>query len=320
MLSTAPAVEGAPDDQTSWEWVPGLRRYFDFVQAAYLRLIVLGGWLLFLAYLAILQNTPRVPWIASSTASVVAHVVTAAMLTALLYWVFLPHAIDRRIRIRHVFIAGGLTIGAVVALELIQSLYSDARNFQESDMLAGSVGAAFSAMALVALTEVGVPRGFISIGTLMGLTVLTGSVVASLFVWNPEYPYRGDHWHAQYIVVACGELLPPFAAFSGGVHAHGERGIHVHPRTAEEEGANATLGLFFQRAGGSLSENTLVLPSGKTYTNGDTCPNGEEGQLRVSGFKPSTMQRLSRIENPANHVPRNYQTVLIEFVTVGDNN
>lgn len=275
--------------------------------------VILVAWLPLLAYLALLPRTPRVPVIPDSLASPLAHVVTSALFTALLYWFFAARAIDRRGRIRSALVSAGLASGAGLTLELVQGLFSDIRLFQGTDLSASVLGATLSAILLVTLAGLGVPRRYLSVGTAVGVVALTGSVLASLAIWNPAYPYRGDHWHAQYLVVVCGEWLPSFDAFQGGVHSHGDTLIHVHPFSAEDEGSNATLGLFFQRAGGSLSADTLVLPSGETYSNGDSCPNGESGQLRVSDFSPSTLQHLSPIEDSGNHVPVEYQTILIEF-------
>ena len=286
----------------------------------WLPVVFLVAWLPLLAYLALLPRTPRVPVIPESLASSLAHVATSALLTALLYWIFAARAVDQRGRVRVAIVSAGLASGSGFALELVQSWYSNVRLFEGSDIVSNILGAGLAAIILATLADLGVSRRILSVGTVAGVIALTGGVLASLVIWNPAYPYRGDHWHVQYLVVVCGEWLPPFAGFQGGVHSHGDRLIHMHPLTAEEEGANATLGLFFQRAGGSLGETTLVLPSGETFSNGDACPNGEEGQLRVSDFKPSTFQRLSRIEDPGHYVPSNYQDILIEFGTVDDLN
>lgn len=279
-----------------------------------LPVLILVAWLPLLAYLALLTRTPRVPVIPGTLASPLAHIATSAVLVALLYWILSVRITDRRGRIRSALISAGLASGAGFALELVQSWYSNVRLFEGSDILSNVLGATLSAMLLVTLADLGVSRRILSVGTVGMVTLITGGVFASIIIWNPAYPYRGDHWHVQYLVDVCGELLPPFGAFPGGIHTHSTRVIHLHPRTADEEGANATLGLFFQRAGGELNNETLELPSGETYSNGDLCGDGSEAELTVWDYDPRTQERVFRIDDPGDYVPHNFQTILIEFV------
>ena len=106
-------------------------------------------------------------------------------------------------------------------------------------------------------------------------------------------------------------------AFPGGIHTHGSGLIHLHPRSQDDEGANANLGLFFYNALGELTVDSLMLASGERYSNGDLCPDGSVGELAMWDFDERTRTRGVRIEDPAAHVPRNFQTILIEFGDVG---
>ena len=278
-------------------------------------LLILVAWLPLLVYLSLLSRTPRVPIIANSLASPLAHIATSAVLTALVYWTLSARADDRRGRIRSALISAGVAAMVGLVLELVQSRYSSVRLFESSDLLASVLGAALSAMVLVTLTDLGFSRRMISGGTAGMVLLMTGGVLASTIIWNPAYPYRGDHWHAQYLVSVCGELAPAFSAFPGGIHTHQSRVLHIHPGTADEEGAKANLGLFFQRAGGELSDGVLELPTGERYVDGDACGGGSVGELKVWDYDTSTRQRVARIKDPAKYVPSNFQSILIEFGT-----
>ena len=127
----------------------------------------------------------------------------------------------------------------------------------------------------------------------LGIFVVVGAVallfIVGLFapglplsIGSSSSPAVGDHWHASYEVSVCGEVLPPFPNSPGGVHSHGDGLIHIHPRSSDETGSNATLALFFSSVDGALTDDSLTLPSGKTYANGDPCPDDEPGQLIVT--------------------------------------
>ena len=117
----------------------------------------------------------------------------------------------------------------------------------------------------------------------------------------------------------------------GRVHTHGSRRVHVHPLTSDEEGGRSHRGLLFHSAGGAVSATSLTLPTGETFSNGDLCPDGQPGRLRVVeadqlSFSPdpgiSTEEgylfALLRAKNapvlsPEKYVFQKNKTVLIEF-------
>lgn len=101
-------------------------------------------------------------------------------------------------------------------------------------------------------------------------------------------PRNGDHWHATYEYIVCGNKQPNFPTWSGGVHTHADGYIHIHPNSTTEEGAGARLVRWFEYGGGELSGDTVRAPGSRDeYKNGDECPNGEEGfvQVFVNGQK-----------------------------------
>ena len=110
------------------------------------------------------------------------------------------------------------------------------------------------------------------------------------------------HWHADFEISVCGEKqeLPtsvrwcelteksPFCGITNRVgtsvfHHHDDYRIHVEGVVVKYSDVN--LGNFFRVIGGNLNEDSVSIPqndgSVKTYVNGDVCPNGEKGKVRV---------------------------------------
>ena len=96
------------------------------------------------------------------------------------------------------------------------------------------------------------------------------------------HPTLDDHWHAAYGVYVCDQFLPPFASTNDplGIHSHQDGLIHIHPFSQAVTGENATLGVFFDSMGASLSDDELDL-DGTVLTSGDEC-DGEPAVLRVA--------------------------------------
>jgi plastocyanin len=101
-------------------------------------------------------------------------------------------------------------------------------------------------------------------------------------------PSIGDHWHATYETIVCGEPQPNVRQWSGGVHTHGSGTVHLHPQTRSEEGVGARLVKWFEYGGdalgtgGTLAKSELQLPGEReVWKNGDGCPDGTEGVLQV---------------------------------------
>ncbi|HEX2383969.1 MAG TPA: hypothetical protein VHI95_15095 [Acidimicrobiales bacterium] len=83
-----------------------------------------------------------------------------------------------------------------------------------------------------------------------------------------------------------GQYLTPFTDAQEdalGIHTHGDGLIHIHPFTDSAAGRNATLGIFLDQVGVSMTNDTLTLPSGLTFTEGVTkCQGGKDGELQVA--------------------------------------
>jgi hypothetical protein len=103
----------------------------------------------------------------------------------------------------------------------------------------------------------------------------------------------GDHWHAAYGIYICGEYVPNLSVGvdpdPGGIHTHQDGVIHIHPFQTSTSGRNARMSDFFSQTGMKMSSDKLQLPddpalgdkSGKTYENGDKCPDGKKGTVKV---------------------------------------
>jgi len=91
----------------------------------------------------------------------------------------------------------------------------------------------------------------------------------------------GQHWHADLAVGVCGEgYVEP--EFHSEIHVHaGDPRLHIHPSTAAFAGKNATLGKYFSNTRMKISKDFIQLPGDPRLRNGDPCPSGKSGQLRV---------------------------------------
>jgi hypothetical protein len=103
----------------------------------------------------------------------------------------------------------------------------------------------------------------------------------------------GDHWHAAYGIYICDQYLPNMSVGvnpdPGGIHTHDDGVIHIHPFQTSTTGRNARMGDFFNQTGLNVTSTKIELPtdpalgenSGKTYKNGDKCPDGKKGVVKA---------------------------------------
>ena len=146
------------------------------------------------------------------------------------------------------------------------------------------------------------------------IAVVFGILGALFFVGSAAAgPRVGDHWHATYEVIVCGEPQPNVRQWSGGVHTHGNGTMHLHPQTRFEEGVGARLVRWFEYGGDALgtgaklTKDELQLPGEReTWKNGDQCPDGTEGVLQVfvNGVKMDDWRR---------YIPQDGDQIRIEF-------
>ena len=115
-----------------------------------------------------------------------------------------------------------------------------------------------------------------------------------------------------------GQFLPPFpdstAPDTLGIHTHGDGLIHIHPFTDSVAGRKATLGVFLDRVGVSLTDDTMTLPDGTVYKEGTTkCQGGKDGQLQVAKWNSAT-------DAAAGKKPNEIFTTGFDKIRLGANN
>lgn len=95
--------------------------------------------------------------------------------------------------------------------------------------------------------------------------------------------FAGDHWHAAYGIYVCNEFVPAITSDQDpkGIHTHGDGVVHIHPFTKAASGRNATFGVFAEAVGLKVGETRIEVPGGKNYKNGDACPDGKKGKVKV---------------------------------------
>lgn len=99
-----------------------------------------------------------------------------------------------------------------------------------------------------------------------------------------------DHWHAAFGIDICG-ATEPSPSDQGpdrlGIHTHADGLIHVHPFGDGGAGDNATFAKFADQIGLQLGQDSITLPDGRTFTNGDKCPDSDEtGRVALYVWPP----------------------------------
>ncbi len=83
-----------------------------------------------------------------------------------------------------------------------------------------------------------------------------------------------------------GEFQPALADVKSdtlGIHSHGDGLIHIHPFVSSAAGRNAQMGIFLDQVGVSITDTTLTLPSGTSFTEGQTkCEGGRDGEVQIA--------------------------------------
>jgi hypothetical protein len=78
---------------------------------------------------------------------------------------------------------------------------------------------------------------------------------------------------------------PPTDAIADelGIHTHGDGLMHIHPFKDSVAGRNAQLGVFLDQIGVSMTNESLALPDGQTFTEGTSkCEGDKDGVVQVA--------------------------------------
>ena len=126
----------------------------------------------------------------------------------------------------------------------------------------------------------------IAIPSILSTIYLSGFTIYETFTSETRGPV---HWHADYQVIACSEQLdlidPKFPSNKIGsplFHEHNDDRIHIEGTVKNLE--EITLNRYFEIISGELENNHLVYQTENNiinYENGDTCPDGTKGALKV---------------------------------------
>lgn len=95
-----------------------------------------------------------------------------------------------------------------------------------------------------------------------------------------SFPLGNIHWHATPTVYVCGENIPTPLPTPGRhlgsnlLHTHDDRLAHIEGNVSSPE--QITLGVYMSNIGMRFTETQLI-----DKTNGDSCPNGEAGSVKL---------------------------------------
>lgn len=99
-----------------------------------------------------------------------------------------------------------------------------------------------------------------------------------------------DHWHSAYAIYDCETVLTPFQSEydPDGIHSHQDGVIHIHPFNSGSAGEDATLSVFLEAMGATVSEDRITGP-GLELDAGTDC-NGEPTVIQVARFDANDVE------------------------------
>ncbi len=129
----------------------------------------------------------------------------------------------------------------------------------------------------------------------VGLTLVLGValvVFAASTRDSAPTPTLQDHWHDAYAIYDCEtssflEPLPALRDAQGngydpdGIHSHEDGLIHIHPFTSGVTGKGAQMTVFFDTVGIEMTDDTLTLADGRTFTEAGTTCDDEPVTLQI---------------------------------------
>lgn len=167
--------------------------------------------------------------------------------------------------------------------------------------------------------------------TLLPTLIMAGSTVYVNTISSSGGPV---HWHADIDIFTCGKevnLKDPKGLSNkigtATLHEHNDKRIHLEGVVLTPP--DASLGNFFHVIGGSLSQDTLSVPSNEgllTVKNGDICEGRGTGEVQVFVYRADKDNYYSqeKVANPQAYIMSPYSSVpagdcvVVEFDTPKD--
>lgn len=157
--------------------------------------------------------------------------------------------------------------------------------------------------------------GSFLIATILPTLFLIGSTVYLNTISSSKGPV---HWHADFEIWACGKevnLRDPKGLSNkigtATLHEHNDNKIHMEGVVIKRE--DASLNNFFKVIGGSLTNDTLVVPvnEGKmVIQSGISCGDGIERELQFFVYKTEgDYYRQTKLENPGEYIMSPFSNV-----------
>ncbi len=136
----------------------------------------------------------------------------------------------------------------------------------------------------------------------MGLVVLLGLGLVAVSRTSRDAvasPRVGkDHWHAVYDVYDCvtDSFMPAFQGSLDphGIHSHNDGLMHIHPFDGSASGADATLGVFLDSMGASVTTSGITAPDFAPLEAGAEC-NGQPSVIKVARFQVDPEIKLVKV-------------------------
>lgn len=147
------------------------------------------------------------------------------------------------------------------------------------------------------------------------IVVTTLFLSASTIYLNSISASKGPvHWHADFEIYSCGEEVelrnPKGLSNKIGtpvLHEHNDKRVHLEGVVVVDN--DASLGKFFHVIDGEIANDHLSVPLENekqlTKTNGELCPDGQEGKVQVFVYRVNEETgeyTQTKLQDPAKHI------------------
>jgi hypothetical protein len=162
-------------------------------------------------------------------------------------------------------------------------------------------------------------------------SVLTVAVIAGTFLIafsraerqpDTSRPRVGaDHWHAAIGFDICGTFAPNVPDNGQdplGIHTHGDGIVHTHPFSSQSAGKKATLKVWLDTVGASVTPTQVKLPNDDAHKNGQKCGD-KDATVLTKVWDTRSPDDTGRIfgSDPRDIHLKNNQLITVAFVPEG---